>query len=208
MYIRSSPRRPNKDPNRTLSNELLLNILFYYSIYILYLTIRFQVISSRQQYFNIESSSQFFLEYRDKLAASIRDNYFRKSIEFLYITQEQLGNSRLGQAIKYLILDSWPITTIMFIQPLLSGRSIIKLINISFHLQSRIGSSFRSPLYALYKALAYQQVQQLETYFRVVLYIFGQQYSRQSSSRVFPRPRQPATSRSYTYLRSLSLSLS
>jgi hypothetical protein len=24
MYIRSSPRRPNRDPNRTLSNELLL----------------------------------------------------------------------------------------------------------------------------------------------------------------------------------------
>jgi len=24
MYIRSSPRGPNRDPNRTLSNELLL----------------------------------------------------------------------------------------------------------------------------------------------------------------------------------------
>jgi len=27
MYIRSSPRRPNRDPNRTLSNELLLLLL-------------------------------------------------------------------------------------------------------------------------------------------------------------------------------------
>ena len=26
MYIRSSPRGPNRDPNRTLSNELLLYI--------------------------------------------------------------------------------------------------------------------------------------------------------------------------------------
>jgi hypothetical protein len=26
MYIRSSPRGPNRDPNRTLSNELLLFI--------------------------------------------------------------------------------------------------------------------------------------------------------------------------------------
>jgi hypothetical protein len=26
MYIRSSPRGPNRDPNRTLSNELLINI--------------------------------------------------------------------------------------------------------------------------------------------------------------------------------------
>ena len=27
MYIRSSPRGPNRDPNRTLSNELLLLLL-------------------------------------------------------------------------------------------------------------------------------------------------------------------------------------
>ena len=69
-----------------------------------------------------------------------------------------VGVNILGQAIKYLILDSWSITTIMFIQPLLIGRLTIKLINISFHLWSGIGSSFRSLLYALYKALAYQQV--------------------------------------------------
>jgi hypothetical protein len=28
MYIRSSPRGPNRDPNRTLSNELLLLLLY------------------------------------------------------------------------------------------------------------------------------------------------------------------------------------
>ena len=61
----------------------------------------------------------------------------------------------LGQAIKCLILDSWFITTIIFIQPLLMGRLIIKLIKISFHLWSRIGSGFKRPLYILYKALAY-----------------------------------------------------
>jgi hypothetical protein len=32
MYIRSSPRGPNRDPNRTLSNELLL----LYNIQVLY----------------------------------------------------------------------------------------------------------------------------------------------------------------------------
>ena len=68
------------------------------------------------------------------------------------------GINILGQAIKCLILDSWSITTIIFIQLLLIGRLIIKLINISFYLQSRIGSGFRSLLYTLYKALAYQQV--------------------------------------------------
>ena len=29
MYIRSSPRGPNRDPNRTLSNKLLLLIKIY-----------------------------------------------------------------------------------------------------------------------------------------------------------------------------------
>jgi len=64
------------------------------------------------------------------------------------------GINILGQAIKYLILDSWSITTIMFIQPLLTGRLIIKLIKISFHLWSGTSSGFRKPLYVLYKALA------------------------------------------------------
>jgi len=64
------------------------------------------------------------------------------------------GINILGQAIKYLILDSWSITTIMFIQPLLTGRLIIKLIKISFYLRSGTGSGFRKPLYILYKALA------------------------------------------------------
>ena len=36
MYIRSSPRGPNRDPNRTLSNELLLYIkLLYYKVFLL-----------------------------------------------------------------------------------------------------------------------------------------------------------------------------
>jgi len=34
MYIRSSPRGPNRDPNRTLSNELLL---LYYQKFLQYL---------------------------------------------------------------------------------------------------------------------------------------------------------------------------
>jgi hypothetical protein len=67
-----------------------------------------------------------------------------------------VGINILGQAIKCLILDSWSITTIIFIYPLLIGRSIIKLIKISFSLRSGIGSSFRRPLYVLYKALAWQ----------------------------------------------------
>jgi len=40
----------------------------------------------------------------------------------------------LGQAIKYFILDSWFITTIIFIQPLLKKKLIIKLIKMSFYL--------------------------------------------------------------------------
>ena len=116
------------------------------------------------------------------------------------------GVNMLGQAIKYLILDSWSITTIMFIQPLLIGSLTIKLIKMSFHLRSGTGSGFRKPLYVLRKALAYQQVQQLKMYLYIVLYIFSQQYSCQSSSRVFLWPRWLATSRSCTCLRSLSLS--
>jgi len=65
-----------------------------------------------------------------------------------------VGVNILGQAIKYLILDSWSITTIMFAQPLLIGRLITKLIKISFHLWFGIGSGFKKPLYFLYKALA------------------------------------------------------
>jgi len=61
----------------------------------------------------------------------------------------------LGQAIKYFILDSRSITTIIFIQPLLTGSLIIKLIKISFYFWFRIGSGFRKPLYILYKALAH-----------------------------------------------------
>jgi len=69
-----------------------------------------------------------------------------------------VGVNILGQAIKCLILDSWSITTIIFIQPLFTGRSIIKLIKISFYLRSRAGSSFRRPLYVLCKALARRQI--------------------------------------------------
>jgi len=65
------------------------------------------------------------------------------------------GVNILGQAIKCLILDSRSITTIIFIQPLLIGRSIIKLIKISFYLWSGTGSGFKKPLYVLCKALAY-----------------------------------------------------
>ena len=39
-----------------------------------------------------------------------------------------------GQAIKCFILDNWSMTTIMFLQPLLLGSLIIKLIKISFYL--------------------------------------------------------------------------
>jgi hypothetical protein len=69
-----------------------------------------------------------------------------------------VGVDILGQAIKCLILDSWSTTTIIFVQPLLTGRSTIKSIEISFYLRSKIGSSFRSPLYVLYEALARRQV--------------------------------------------------
>ena len=111
------------------------------------------------------------------------------------------------QAIKCLILNSWFITIIIFIQPLLIGRLIIKLIKISFYFQSGIGSGFKKPLYILYKALAYQQIQQLKIYLRIILCMFGQQYFYQSRFKVFPQPRQLATSKLCTYSRSLSLSL-
>jgi len=65
-----------------------------------------------------------------------------------------VGVNILGQAIKCLILDSRSTTTIIFMQPLLIGRLIIKLIKIFFYLRSGIGSSFKRPLYILYKALA------------------------------------------------------
>jgi hypothetical protein len=64
------------------------------------------------------------------------------------------GVDILGQAIRYLILDSQFITTIIFSQPLLLGSLIIKLIKMSFYLQFRTGSGFKRPLYVLYKALA------------------------------------------------------
>jgi len=64
------------------------------------------------------------------------------------------GANMLGQAIKCLILDSRSITTIMFVQPLLLGRLITKLIKISFYLWSGTGSGFRKPLYVLCEALA------------------------------------------------------
>ena len=44
------------------------------------------------------------------------------------------GINILGQAIKCLILDSWSITTIIFVQPLLMGSLITKLIKMSFYL--------------------------------------------------------------------------
>ena len=65
------------------------------------------------------------------------------------------GANILGQAIKCFILDSWSITTIIFIYPLLAGSLIIKLIEISFYLWFRTGSGFKTPLYVLCKALAY-----------------------------------------------------
>jgi len=65
-----------------------------------------------------------------------------------------VGVNILGQAIKCLILDSWSITTIIFIQPLLMGRLITKLIKISFYLRSGIGSGFKKLLYVLCEALA------------------------------------------------------
>ena len=69
-------------------------------------------------------------------------------------SQATAGVNILKQAIRCLILDNQSITTIIFIQPLLTRRSIIKLIKISFHLWSRTGSGFRSLLYALCEALA------------------------------------------------------
>jgi predicted membrane chloride channel (bestrophin family) len=58
------------------------------------------------------------------------------------------------QAIKYFILNSQSITTIIFSQHLLSGSLIIKSIKISLYLQFRTGSGFKRPLYILYKASA------------------------------------------------------
>ena len=60
----------------------------------------------------------------------------------------------LGQAIRCFILDSRSITTIMFVQPLLLGRLITKLIKMFFYLRSRTGRGFRKLLYILCKALA------------------------------------------------------
>jgi len=60
-----------------------------------------------------------------------------------------------GQAIKCFILDNQSTITIMFIQPLFTKSSIIKLIKMSFYLRSKISSSFKKLLYILYKALAY-----------------------------------------------------
>ena len=59
----------------------------------------------------------------------------------------------LKQAIRRFILNSWFITTIIFIQPLLTGRLITKLIKISFYLQFGAGSVFNRLIYILYKAL-------------------------------------------------------
>ena len=42
----------------------------------------------------MELGSQFFLKYKDKLAASIRDDCFRESVEFPYVIQEQSGDGR------------------------------------------------------------------------------------------------------------------
>ena len=117
------------------------------------------------------------------------------------------GTNILGQAIEYLILDSQSITTIIFLQLPLLGRLIITLIEISFYFQFRTSSSFKRPLYILCKALACQQVQQLIMYLYTILYMFSQQYSHQSSFRVFLWLRQLATNKLYTYLRSLSLNL-
>ena len=44
MYIRSSPRGPNRDPNRTLSNELLL---FFF---------KFNIVASKEYCFTIIGS--------------------------------------------------------------------------------------------------------------------------------------------------------
>ena len=69
-------------------------------------------------------------------------------------SQATVGVDILGQVIRCLILDSQSITIIMFVQPLLTGKLIIKSIKISFYLQSRAGSGFSRLLYVLYKALA------------------------------------------------------
>ena len=69
-------------------------------------------------------------------------------------SQATAGVNILGQAIRCLILDSCSITTIIFVQPLLTGRLIIKLIKMFFYLQSRAGSGFSRLLYVLCEALA------------------------------------------------------
>ena len=68
------------------------------------------------------------------------------------------GVNILKQAIRCFILNSRSIITMIFIQPLLTGRLTIKLIKISFYSQSKAGSGFNKPLYILYKALAYRQI--------------------------------------------------
>jgi len=65
------------------------------------------------------------------------------------------GADMSGQAIKYFILDSRFITTMMFMQSLLIGSLITKSIKMSFYLWSRIGNGFKKPLYILCEALAY-----------------------------------------------------
>ena len=69
-----------------------------------------------------------------------------------------VGVNMLGQVIRCLILDSQSITTMIFIQPLLIGRLIIKLIEISFYFWSGAGSGFSRPLYVLCETLAYWQI--------------------------------------------------
>jgi hypothetical protein len=66
-----------------------------------------------------------------------------------------VGVNILEQVIKYFILDSRSITTMIFIQPLFIGRSTTKSIKISFYFWSRADSSFKKLLYILYKALTY-----------------------------------------------------
>ena len=85
-----------------------------------------------------------------------------------------VGVNISGQAIRGLILDSQSTTIIIFIQPLFTGRLIIKLIKISFYLQSRAGSGFNRLLYILCEALACWQIWQLKIYFYIILYMFGQ----------------------------------
>jgi len=50
MYIRSSPCGPNRDPNRTLSNELLL-ITVGFTIFIIYIVVLIEVSIKRKTIF-------------------------------------------------------------------------------------------------------------------------------------------------------------